>query len=161
LFTNRHTHINVDSKNQNFTVRFAGTKKSAGISGGVPTLTVFDEEMRNSFKTGNFVLKRKVGLVHYSDLFLGWLNYSGYGVPKNSADYVAKQGGRDLEAMHIHYFYDRELETTVVQYKYAEHDSYPYIPAQPIKVKMKMIKRNVSISNPNICLIFRCSPIAR
>jgi hypothetical protein len=64
-----HTHFNLDAKNQNYTVRFAGTKNLPGLGGGVPTLSAFDEEMKNSFKTGNFTLKRKVALLHLSQFF--------------------------------------------------------------------------------------------
>ncbi len=128
-----HTHFNLDAKNQNYTVRFAGTKNLPGLGGGVPTLSAFDEEMKNSFKTGNFTLKRKVALLHLSRCFLGWLAYGGYGVQKNGK-YAVKQGGRDHEAMHIHYFFDPMEKCTVVQYKYNEREDLPYIPAKPIKV---------------------------
>ena len=104
-----------------------------GLVGGLPTLSVFDEEMKNSFKTGNFTLKRKVALLHFSKFFLGWLAYSGYGVQKNGK-YAVKQGGRDLEAMHIHYFFDPTEKCTVVQYKFCEREDLPYIPTKPITV---------------------------
>ena len=115
-------------------MRFSGTKKTPGLQGGIPSLSVFDQEMRNSFRTGKFTLKRKVALLHFSEFFEGWLAYSGYGVPRNKARYAVKQGGRDLEAMHIHYFYDREAEKTVVQYKYCEKRELPYMPNKPIEV---------------------------
>jgi hypothetical protein len=94
--------------------------------------------MKKSFKSGNFTLKRKVALMHFSKFFFGWLAYSGYGVARNSA-YSVKQGGRDLEAMHIHYFFDVASKKTVVQYKYCERDDIPYIPAKPIAVRSPMM----------------------
>ena len=127
IFFNRHTHFNLDAKNQNYTVRFAGTSKTAGLEGGVPTLSVFDQEMEKSFKTGSFTLKRKVALLHFSKFFEGWLAYSGYGVQRGGG-YAINQGGRDLEAMHIHYYYDNAKKEAFVQYKYHERAELPYLP---------------------------------
>ena len=75
--------------------------------------------MENSFKTGSFTLKRKVALLHFSKFFEGWLAYSGYGVQRGGL-YATKQGGRDLEVMHIHYYFDSSKKETLVQYKYNE-----------------------------------------
>ncbi len=88
--------------------------------------------MKKSFKS-SFTLKRKVALLHFSKFFFGWLAYSGYGVAR-SGKYSVQQGGRDLEAMHIHYFYDMEAKKTVVQYKYCERGDVAYLPAKPIEV---------------------------
>ncbi len=71
--------------------------------------------------------------MHYSKFFFGWLAYRGYGVARNGK-YALQQGGRDLEAMHIHYFFDPETKKTVVQYKYCERSDLAYIPTQPIEV---------------------------
>ncbi len=127
----RHTHFNLDALNQQFTTRFSGCKNSAGLPAGIPTLSAFDTEMRNSFKSGEFTLRRKLGLLNLAKFFNGWLAYGGYGVARNSK-LAEKQGGRDLEAMHIHYFADGD-GNTVVQYKYCERESLPYLPNTPIK----------------------------
>ena len=124
---NRHSHFNLDAKNQNYTVRFAGTRTTAGLEGGVPTLSVFDQEMKNSFVTGGFTLKRKVALLHFSKFFEGWLAFSGYGVQRGGR-YATNQGGRDLEAMHIHYYYDNAKKGAFVQYKYHERAELSYLP---------------------------------
>jgi hypothetical protein len=100
-------------------------------------MSVFDQEMKNSFKSGEFTLRRKVGLLNLAKFFNGWLAYGGYGVPKNSK-HAERQGGRDLEAMHIHYFAD-STGNTVVQYKYCERESLPYLPTTPIRVSLNFI----------------------
>ena len=73
-------------------------------------------------------------MLHYSKFFDGWLAYGGYGVPKSSARYAKLQGGRDMEAMHIHYFYDMGNRRTVAQYKFNERPESLYIPDIPIGV---------------------------
>jgi hypothetical protein len=132
LTVNRHTHFNLDALNQQFTTRFSGSKDSTGLPNGIPTMSVFDQEMKNSFKSGEFTLRRRLGLLDLAKFFDGWLSYGGYGVARNGK-YAVKQGGRDLEAMHIHYFLDTHGKT-VVQYKYCERDGVPYLPTQPIAV---------------------------
>jgi uncharacterized protein Usg len=91
-------------------------------------MSVFDQEMKNSFKSGEFTLRRRLGLLDLAKFFDGWLSYGGYGVARNGK-YAVKQGGRDLEAMHIHYFLDTHGKT-VVQYKYCERDGVPYLPTR-------------------------------
>jgi hypothetical protein len=83
--------------------------------------------MKNSFKTGRFTLKRKVALLHFSKFFEDWLAYGGYGVQRSGL-YATRQGGRDLEAMHIHYYFDSSKKETFVQYKYCEKAELPYLP---------------------------------
>lgn len=130
---NRHSHSLIDKYNQNFTVRFQGYGNNPGIESGINTMTEFDKEMRNSFKSIKFDIFRKVAVLDVKKFFSGWINYNRYGTTKRTSESAQAQGGRDEEALHIHFY--KQGTNAVVKYKFYEGEDVPYLPRKsPIKV---------------------------
>lgn len=133
--TCRHTHCLIDKYNQNFTVRFQGYGNNPGLEHGINTISEFDREMRNSYKSITFDLVRKYSLLDVKCFFRGWLAYQGYGTSRKHSNDAVAQGGRDEEALHMHFFKNSQ-GNAVVQYKVYESEAMPYLPKQhPIEVR--------------------------
>lgn len=97
----------------------------------------FMREMRASFPDMDFDIRHTLALVDYKRFFTGWLNYWKIGTPTKRSLIAQSQGGRDEEAHHIKFYLDDMTSEVVVKYKYAEMESYPYIPrGHPIVVSV-------------------------
>lgn len=101
----------------------------------------FDAEMRNSYKSIKFDIIRKIGVLDVKDFFLGWLNYSKYGTPRRASKAAIDQGGRDEEALHIHFY--KHGGHAVVKYKVYEDDTLPYLP----------LKESIPVSEMLVCTV--------
>jgi len=107
--------MDIDQRNSVLSNHLKGRSKSPGKVAKIATLSQFDYEVKDAYKS-RFTLKRLYGLLDVSSTMDKWIGYSNYGTPKHGSAFALAMGQRDWVAHCYHFTLDTNGEV-VVRYR--------------------------------------------
>lgn len=119
-----HTHIDVDQRHQIYTTYLGGRGEAGGAYDSILTFSKFDKAIAEAYKTDNFTIKRKYGLLDVKSAWEGVLACSNFSPQRKDTPAAIAQGGADHEPMCFRFF-KGEMDgkhQVLMQYRYSEAD---------------------------------------